>query len=243
MPSRSKVLLLGGTGRTGGRVLAQLLERGVPVRAVVRSRGRLPDSAANHPQLEVIEADSLALSSEAMQRDLRDCGAVISCLGHTLTLKGIFGPPFNVVTGAVSRFARTARSMRPAMPVRLVLMSSVSVNRPARADTRRGAGERLLLSVLRAAVPPARDNQAAADFLVREIGPDSTAVEWVVVRPDTLLEGDVCKYRLSEELVDSLFKPGQTNMACVAHFMCELVTDDEVWRRWKGRMPVIVNEA
>ena len=31
------VLLLGGTGRTGSLVLTQMLARGVPVRAIVRS--------------------------------------------------------------------------------------------------------------------------------------------------------------------------------------------------------------
>ena len=40
------VLLLGGTGRTGGRVLQQLLGRGVSVRAVVRSAERLPSLTA-----------------------------------------------------------------------------------------------------------------------------------------------------------------------------------------------------
>jgi len=39
------VLLLGATGRTGGRVLTQLLERGIPVRAIVRSAERLPAGA------------------------------------------------------------------------------------------------------------------------------------------------------------------------------------------------------
>jgi uncharacterized protein YbjT (DUF2867 family) len=34
------VLLLGGTGRTGGRVLQQLLARGVSVRAAAGSSGR-----------------------------------------------------------------------------------------------------------------------------------------------------------------------------------------------------------
>ena len=43
---RRTVLLLGGTGRTGGRVLRQLLDRGVAVRAVVRSAERLPDGVA-----------------------------------------------------------------------------------------------------------------------------------------------------------------------------------------------------
>ncbi len=52
--------------------------------------------------------------------------------------------------------------------------------------------------------------------------------QWVAVRPDTLREGDVTEYALHEGLVDSLFRPGETNMANVAHFMCELATDPEV---------------
>jgi hypothetical protein len=32
-------------------------------------------------------------------------------------------------------------------------------------------------------------------------------------------------------------------MANVAHFMCELATDDAAWQRWRGRMPVIVDVA
>ena len=30
-------------------------------------------------------------------------------------------------------------------------------------------------------------------------------------------------------------------MAHVAHFMCELVTDDTTWQRWRSRMPVVVD--
>ena len=57
------VLLLGGTGRTGGRVLRQLLDRGVHVRAVVRSAERLPAGVAD-ARLTVVEADLLSLSDE-----------------------------------------------------------------------------------------------------------------------------------------------------------------------------------
>ena len=46
---RADVLVLGGTGRTGGRVLPQLLERGVEVRAIVRSAERLPAGVAGNP--------------------------------------------------------------------------------------------------------------------------------------------------------------------------------------------------
>ena len=63
----------------------------------------------------------------------------------------------------------------------------------------------------------------------------------MVVRPDTLREGDVTEYTLHEGLVNSLFRPGETNMANVAHFMCDLATDPEVWATWRGKLPVIVN--
>ena len=237
----SSVLLVGGTGRTGGRVLTQLLERGVAVRVIVRSAARLPGGVAGNPLLSVVEADPLSLTTEALRCHLEGCDTVVSCLGHNLTVKGIFGPPFDLVARAASSLAYAVEAMQPTSPVHFVLMSSVSVNRPAKADARRGTFERLLLALLRGLVPPARDNQRAADFFTREIGPSSRAVEWVVVRPDTLLDGDVTEYRLSGELVSSIFHPDETNMANVAHFICELTTDEHTWKRWKGGMPVIVN--
>ena len=235
------VLLLGGTGRTGSHVLRQLLKREVNVLAIVRSTARLPKGVADNPRLTAIEADLLSLKGEALRPYLEGCDTVISCLGHTTTVKGIFGPPVNLVARAVASFARTAVAVQRAEPVRFILMSSVTVNQPARADAHRGAGERLFLSVLRGLLPPAKDNQRAADFFAHDIGPGHGAIEWVAVRPDTLVDGDVTEYSLSSELVSSLFRPAKTNMANVAHFMCELATDDSTWTRWKGRMPVIVN--
>ena len=100
-----------------------------------------------------------------------------------------------------------------------------------------------MLWTQRGLVPPGRDNQRAADFLHDVIEPADPHVQWVVVRPDTLKEGDVTEYALHEGLVDSLFRPGETNRANVAHFMCELATDPEVWAAWRGRLPVIVNAS
>jgi hypothetical protein len=120
-------------------------------------------------------------------------------------------------------------------------MSTVSVNRPGRLDARRGPFERACVWALRGLVPPSRDNQRAADFLHEVIGADDPIAQWVAVRPDSLKEGDVTEYALHEGLVDSLFHPGETNMANVAHFMCELATDAEAWSTWRGKLPVIVN--
>ena len=120
-------------------------------------------------------------------------------------------------------------------------MGSVSVNQPKCADSRRGAGQRAFLSALRLVLPPSRDNQRAADFLALDVGPADPHLHWVVVRPDTLEEGDVGEYVVHEAIVSSLFRPDHTRMAHVAHLMCELVTDDTTWERWRGRMPVVVD--
>ncbi|MGB8021908.1 MAG: NAD(P)-binding oxidoreductase [Candidatus Nanopelagicales bacterium] len=249
MDVQRRVLILGATGRTGSRALTQLLERGVPVRAIVRSADRLPAGTAGDPLLDVVEADLLALPPEVLAEHLADCDTVISCLGHTINVRGILGPPHDLVTQAVGLVREAAETGQraqdtagqPAAPVRLILMSSVSVHQPGHADVRRGRGERTYMWGMRALVPPARDNQRAADLLAHDVGPADPHLQWVVVRPDTLTDGDVAEYRVHEALVSSLFKPDSTRMSEVAHFMCELATDEATWQRWRSRMPVIVD--
>jgi nucleoside-diphosphate-sugar epimerase len=241
MNDMQTVLVLGGTGRTGGRVVEQLLSRRVDVRAIVRSADRLPPSVVGNPRLTVIQADPLSMSADELTDQVRGCDAVISCLGHITNVSGILGPPHDLVTDMASRVCRTITALKPAAPVRFVLMSSVSVNSPGGVDTRRGGFERACVWALRGAVPPARDNQAASDFLCGEIGTSDPFVEWTVVRPDTLMEGDVSEYAVHEHLVSSLARPDSTNMANVAHFMCELATDRGAWDQWKGKLPVVVN--
>jgi hypothetical protein len=241
MPTDQKVLLLGGTGRTGRRVLAQLVSRGVGVRAIVRSSRGVHAGVAGSPGVEVVEANPLSLSSDELRRHLLGCTAVVSCLGHVLSVKGVLGPPRDLVTSATNRVCQAIEAARPASPIKLVLMSSVSVLQPGKLDARRGAFERAFLWLLRGLLPPARDNQQAADFLRQTLGADHPFVQWVVVRPDALLEGETSGYALHAGLVNSLFSPGRTTMANVAHFMCELVTDPGAWEEWKGRMPVVVD--
>ena len=243
MPDQQTVLLVGGTGRTGGQVLRQLLDRGITIRAIVRSSAKLPPGAAGNPNLLVIEASLLSLRGEELQQHLRGCDAVISCLGHVISHKGIFGLPRDLVTRATTRLCRGIEALQPSAPVKFILMSSVSVNRPGGLDTRRGFFERAFLRVLCGVLPPARDNQRAADFLLEKIGPANALMQWAVVRPDSLLPGDVSEYTVHEGLVNGLFAPGSTNMANVAHFMCELVTNSKTWADWKSRLPVIVNAA
>jgi hypothetical protein len=243
MPTQRTVLLVGGTGRTGRCALRQLLGRGINVRAIVRSTGRLPPDVAESPNLRVIEASLPSLSDEELRRHLGGSDAVVSCLGHSLSLRGLFGPPRDLVTRTTARLCRGIEALQPAVPVKFILMSSVSVHRPRGLDTRRGPLERAFLWMLCGVLPPAKDNQRAADFLLETIGPNNAHVQWAVVRPDSLLEGEVSEYALHEGLVNGLFAPGSTSMANVAHFMCELVTNPKTWADWKSKLPVIVDAA
>ncbi len=241
MSTQQTILLVGGTGRTGQRVLEQLLSKGISLRVIVRSARKLPTGAAKNPNLAVVEANLLSLGNEDLQRHVSGCDAVISCLGHIVSFKGVFGPPHDLVTQATTRLCRGIEALQPSKPVKVILMSSVSVNHPRGLDARRGMFEKAFLWILRGLIPPARDNQQAANFLYDNIGTSNPFVQWAVIRPDTLREGEVSEYSLYEGLVSSLLAPDNTNMANVAHFMCDLATNPKAWEGWKGRLPVIIN--
>ena len=86
------ILVVGATGATGQCLVAQLLERGHHVKAIVRAPHKLPDVLRQNNRLTVIEATVLDLSDAEMKEHVQGCDAVASCLGHTLSFKGLFGP-------------------------------------------------------------------------------------------------------------------------------------------------------
>lgn len=241
MSGRHRVLLLGATGRTGRRVLSLLLESGAEVRVVVRSAAGLEPRLRTAPGLSLLEAEVLALSDAELQDQVRGCDALISCLGHSMSLAGILGRPRDLVTRAVGRLWAAVEALAPHPAPILILMSSVSVHQPGGIDARRGRLERLVLGLTRGLLPPARDNQGAADFLAARVGRGNPRLSWVVVRPDSLLEEDYPRYTIHEGLVDSLFRPGATSLSNVARFMAELVEDRTLREAWAGKMPVVVN--
>ncbi len=235
------VLLLGSTGRTGRHVLDELTTRGAHVRAIVRSPQKLSKECRARPNLELVEASLLEMSKAEFEQQVRSCDAVVSCLGHVMNLRGVFGQPRDLVTQAVTRIVEAARTAEATSPKRLVVMSSVSVNRPDHVEPRRGSIERAVLTLVRCLVPPAKDNQAVADFLLESVGTSDPHIEWVVVRPDTLVEGDPLGHAVHESVIDGLFSPGRTTMQSLARFYCELITENSSWDRWRGGFPVIVS--
>ena len=238
------ILIVGATGATGRLLVEQLLDRGHGVKAVVRSADRLPESVRRHARLSIIEASVLDLTAADLAAYVKGCDAVVSCLGHNMTLKGIYGQPRRLVTDATHRLCDAINANAPGKPVKFVLMNTTGNHNPD-LDEPISLAQKGVLGLLRIVLPPHVDNEQAARYLSRELGHDGGMIEWVAVRPDGLIDEEtVTEYRLFPSPIrSSIFDAGQTSRINVAHFMAELITNDDTWRKWKGQMPVIYNKA
>lgn len=158
-----------------------------------------------------------------------------------MTFKGLFGRPRKLITKAVEKSCKTIEELQSSKPAKFILMGSNGVANPNGTDDRRPLSERLILSCLRVTVPPAKDNELAASFLSKDIGKDKAWIEWVVVRPDDLIEGDVSDYEVFTKPRPGLFGSGETTRANVAAFMVDLIMNDDTWKKWIYDMPVPSN--
>lgn len=238
------VLVVGATGATGRLLLRELLDRQQEVRAIVRSSEKLPEDVRRHGRLTLVQASILDLSEAEVGDHVRGCGAIASCLGHNLTWKGILGPPRRLVSDATRRLCEAIRAGQPKAPVRFVLMNTAG-NSNRDLDEPVSLGHRCVIAAVRLVLPPHVDNEMASDYLRTGVGQDDASIQWVVVRPDTLVDKDqVTKYEVHASPTRSaVFNPGSTSRRNVARFMADLTTDEALWNRWRGQMPVIYNTA
>ena len=236
------IFIAGATGATGSRLVEQLLSLGHEVKVIVRSPERLPSVAKGHVKLEVITASLLELSDEELAEYVKGCAAVVSCLGHNMSFKGMYGQPRKLVTDAVRRLCKAIKAHQPEKPVKFILMNTVG-NRNRDLKERVSLVERIIDGLLRLFLPPHKDNIAAAEYLRTQIGQDDPVIDWVAVRPDTLIEQDrVTEYEVYPSPTSSpIFGSEKTSRINVADFMAGLITDEQLWNRWKGQMPVIYN--
>lgn len=237
------ILVVGASGATGRLLVKELLSRGLDVKVIVRSPEKLPGAVKNHPSLSVIQASVLELSDAEMIRHVGGCKAVASCLGHNVSFTGIYGQPRRLVTDAISRLCNAIKSNKPEAPVRFVLMNTAG-NSNRSLHERISFAQKCVIVLLRLLLPPHVDNEKAADYLRINIGQNDGTIEWTAVRPDTLIdETEVTAYEVhASPMRSAIFNAGSTSRINVSHFMADLITDDNTWNTWKGRMPVIYNK-
>ncbi len=235
-------LVVGASGATGRRLVDQLLARGEPVRAILRSSEGLPDHWHNNNQLDLVIGSISELSDAELLEHSSGCKAIASCLGHSMSFAGIYGKPRRLVTDAVRRLCAAAAAQQPEQPLKFVLMNATG-NRNRDLNEPISFAQHCVIGLIRLLVPPHADNEQAADYLRRRVGQASTCLEWVVVRPDTLVDADAASdYDLHPSPTRSaIFDAGKTSRINVADFIASLIVDETLWAQWRGQMPVIYN--
>ena len=96
--------------------------------------------------------------------------------------------------------------------------------------------------LLRTLLPPHRDNEQAANYL-RTLDILNANVQWVVVRPDALINQDEASdYSLFPTPIRSaIFDSGKVSRINVASALSQLLMDSTLWKKWQGKMPLVYN--
>ena len=238
-----KVLVLGANGSTGFNVVNQLINHGIYVRALTRNMKKF-ESINKKEYIEVERASILEIENQKLRLFLSDVDAVISCLGHNISLKGIFGKPHLLVVDAITKIVTVINEIRSDRVKKIILMNTTAcINREQNENLTKS--ESLVMGIMRALLPPQRDNDRALEYLINKIERNNGFIEWVAVRPDTLInENEVTEYTIFPSTVRSaIFAPGKSSRINVADFMVNLLRDKELWEKWKYKTPVIYNKG
>ncbi|MFC2096377.1 NAD(P)-dependent oxidoreductase [Bacteroidota bacterium] len=237
------ILVVGASGATGIRLVEELLNREQYVKVIVRSPEKLPDKIKNHDRLSAISASVLELSDEEMKQHVKACNAVASCLGHNMTFKGLFGKPRRLVTETTRRLCMAIKANKSEASTKYVLLNTVA-NRNSDLNESISIVQRCLIGLLRLLLPPHPDNEKAAEYLRTVIGQNDNAIEWTAVRPSALIdEESASKIEVYQSPMRSILEDGQISRINVGHFMADLITNNDIWNKWKGQMPVIYNKG
>lgn len=238
-----KILIVGGSGATGRLLVEELLSREQKVKIIVRSDKVLPESVKSNNNLEIVKASLLDMSEADLQKQVKDVDAIASCLGHNITFKGMFGQPRKLVTDAAKRLCDAVKTNNPTHKVKFVLMNTIA-NSNRDLDEPSSKKVKMVIGLLRVFLPPHPDNEQAADYLRVKIGQTDDTIEWVAVRPSGLTNEDtVTEYEAyASPLGDGAFDPGKISRINTGHFIAELITDSNIWKKWKGQMPVLYNK-
>lgn len=173
-----KVVVFGGSGRTGKELVLQLLARGHEVTAVVRRHSHF---GLQYERLQAVEGDALNPDSFATVLDGQD--AVLSMLGVTGFLNSLRPMTFYRDSARMIIECMRARDVR-----RLVLVSSVGVL----ADPSTPIWYRTIVKPLL--------RHKYEDMSQMENAVAASGLDWTIARPAQLIDGPLTQhYRVGRE--------------------------------------------
>jgi putative NADH-flavin reductase len=210
-PLPSRVLIVGATGGTGRQLVTQALERGYAVTALVRDPSRLQ---VDHPQLRVVQGD--VLDEGSVERAMRGQEAVLSALGH----KRYFYP-----TRILSEGTRNIlRAMEAHGVPRLVCETSLGIG-----DSAGRLGLYYTLFIIPVILPFYFWDKTRQEKLIV-----ASRVEWVIVRPGVLTNGDKRGRSRHGRDVGSFLMTVRISRADVADFMLNQLASETYLRAAPG---------
>jgi nucleoside-diphosphate-sugar epimerase len=235
-----KVLVLGASGATGRLVVHQLLKGNIETRIIVRRPEVFSKDILTNRILECIVGNISEYEPHQYSELISDCDAVISCLGHNITFSGIFGKPRRLVTNCIKNICEAAAESKKEK-IKIILMNTTA-NRNTKIKESYTLADRVVLFIMRI-LPPHKDNIEAAKYLSYTKAENNYRIEWIAVRPDTLInEENESRYEVFLSPQQSpVFNAGKTSRINVSCFMLRLLCNNEYWETWKYRMPVIYN--
>jgi uncharacterized protein YbjT (DUF2867 family) len=173
-----KLAVFGATGLTGGLVVAQALEQGHEVVALVRDPRRV---SLQHPRLTVLAGSPTA--QDDVERCLESADVVLHCLG--IGGKGD-GQPTTLISDSVKA---TLGAMAKHGVARIVCMSNVGAG---------GSGtwfaNRIVIPLFLRWLLPILEDKDRMEAALR-----ASSVEWVSVRLPNIVEGPEKPIRVSDD--------------------------------------------
>jgi putative NADH-flavin reductase len=206
-----RLLIVGATGGTGRQLVAQALERGYSVTALVRNPAKLK---IEHSQLTVIQGD--VLDYDSVETVMRGQEAVLSALGH----KRYFYPTRILSKGTQN----ILRAMETHGVQRFICETSLGIGNSAGR-----MGLYYTLFIIPVILPFYFWDKARQEKLIA-----ASEVEWVIVRPGVLTNrAKRGTYRHGSN-VGSFIWTVNISRADVAEFMLDQITDDAYLRTATG---------
>ena len=202
-----RLLIVGATGGTGRELVAQALERGHRVTALVRNPAKL---AVQHPNLAVVQGD--VLDGAAVEAAVAGHDAVLSALGH----KRFLGPTRILSDGARNLVV----SMERHGVRRLVCETSLGIG-----DGAWRMGLYYTFFVIPVVLPFYFWDKARQERVIA-----ASSLDWVIVRPGVLTNGARRSAYRHGVRVGNVLLTRRISRADVASFMIDQVTDDSYLR-------------
>lgn len=206
-----RVLIVGATGGTGRQLVAQALERGYAVTALVRNPSRL---RVEHPQLKVVQGN--VLDPASVEAAMRGQEAVLSALGH----KRFFYP-----TRILSEGTRNIlRAMEAHGVSRLVCETSLGIG-----DSAGRMGLYFTFFIIPLILPFYFSDKARQERIIA-----ASHVDWIIVRPGVLTNGPKRGRSRHGHRIGSFLWTVRISRADVAAFMLDQLASDTYLRSAPG---------